>query len=429
MIRFSRFVVGLLVSAALAGGVARADEPLRTGAGERRSRLDSLELKPFPEKLWSSLSDWKNGAALTPADTTGKVVLIATWSDYHPISKRALAMSKRLADKYAKDGLVVVAVHQAQGWDAAEKPAAGEGATFRLALDAKGEFRRGLEMEQDPNLYVVDRAGQLRYAAITSDTTDLAIQNLLKETREAAAGTMARLDADRAAKDANERKTRPISERADLTALPELPFAKPSASDYKDAHWPRMPRDESKTNTIAYLEPKQVSLPTTDWLPKKPNLDGRIVVLYFWHWSVTPEVMRILPDLDRLQRQYGRDVVVVGVLTAFTQLNNSRQLLDEEKDPEKMRKRMKEIFASRQLEHYFLLDTNGESIFKQIFDDTSGVPIPAVAVVGSDSMARWWSSKAAVAYDAAILRMMQVDPGVKARRKAEEEYLRSKGTP
>src|SRR5437899_5198040 len=89
---------------------------VREGEGQHRRDCDKMELKPFPADAWSKLSEWTNGPALTPGAASGKVVLIVTWADWYQPSVRALGLAKRLSEKYAKDGLIVVAAHDAQGW-------------------------------------------------------------------------------------------------------------------------------------------------------------------------------------------------------------------------------------------------------------------------------------------------------------------------
>jgi len=56
------------------------------------------------------------------------------------------------------------------------------------------------------------------------------------------------------------------------------------------------------------------------------------------------------------------------------------------------------------------------------------LPIPFFVVMSSDSVARWWtSSKDGLDPGGAILSMIEHDPGVQARRKVEDVWIKSKG--
>ncbi len=396
----------------------------REGSGATRAAWDKLELKPFDAANWGKLSDWKNGGPLAEGLTKGKIVLVVTYGDFHPTSKRAMQYCKKLGEQHAADGMIVVGVHSQLGWDEADKPASPDG-SFLLAHDAKGEFRAALHGQSDPDYFVIDRAGQMRFAGVASEGVEAAVKDLLGETLEKAGGTVARLDAEKAAKDAEERRSRASRDKVDLATFPDLPFDKPSAEDYEKAAWPRLPRDPNKQDEIVSLEPRDVSLPEGDWYPRKPSLEGKVIVAYFWHPRL--RLGSFFQEIDVLQRQRGRDVVYAGVLTVLDNMKIGDQqvnLLKDEKDPEKLHESMLKMAKTRAFDHFLITDAGGKTTYQSIFKDDSETLLPAFAIISTDGKARWWSSKAAVNWEAALNQVVRVDPGVQNRRKAEEKYLK-----
>lgn len=398
------------------------DDILREGAGQRRTQLNQMELAPFPAKAFDALKDWQNGTAPTLSDLRGKVVLFVTWSDWYQPSVRALNSARRLAERFAKDGVVVIAVHHKDAWAEARKPkSSAEGAQFLLAHDATGEFRSSLLASQDPNFYLVDRAGQMRFASVASESLEAAVTLLVGESADAAAGTRDRLAQEQRAREAEARRTESIRDRLDLTNIPEQPFTQPTPDEYKAARWPRLPRDPNAQPGSTAQEPelRQLALPDSDWYPRKPELAGRAVLVYFWHpdFFFTYENM---DQFDRWQREYGRDVVFVGVLTISESIGG-QQLTEQQRDENRLKERLRAFAAARRFDHFLVFDSGG-AVRGSVPSDQSGTIYPAIA--SSDRNVRWWGSQNAPDPFAALLQIIRVDPGIKARRAAEEAYIR-----
>lgn len=436
---FGRVIAASLVAVcganvALGQGALTADQSvLREGEGARRTALNARERKPFPTTAWGQLSDWTNGPALTATSIQDRPVLVVTWTDYLPSAKRAVQTATRMAEKFGKDGLIVLMVHPEKEWAGAVKPASPEGAMLVVAKDAKGEFRKTLDVDQDPDFYVIDRAGQLRFADVTIEAVERACEIVAKEAAKDASSLNDRLATEKAATDREARRTSAINNQATFTNIPVLPFRQPTESEYQNADWPKLPLDEQKQQSSpgATLPAKPVTLPEEGWIPNKPNTKGKIVVAYIFH----PRLSRfrafndMIPQMDLIQRQFARDVVVVGLLTNFDQSVNIPGLTftDDDKNPEKLAEAFKVYAKSRNFSHY--LATSFESnVYLQASDQTQGgeYPIPAFVIIGTDGIGRWWSApKGRVAFDAALQQMLRVDPGVQARRKAEAEWLKN----
>lgn len=396
---------------------------IREGSGPRREALNKMELKAFPSELWSKLSDWTNGEAPSASSFEGKVVLICTYKDWHPVSKNALRAARRLAEQRGAEGLVVIGVHDPEDWDDAEKLTAPANATFLLAHDTKGEFRKALDSDADPDFYVIDRAGQMRYADIATESVDAAVAACLAEKADDAATTQARLKAEAETRAREAARTAAIQAQAQFINIPELPWTRPDKEEYDKAAWPRLPRDEGM-DINSEPQPKPISLPDTDWFPRKPETNGRVIYFYFFHPYMLRGMAEQMHSIDLAQRQLGRDVVVVGVITNFDSLNGYR-IPDKEKTPEYLREQMEKYGKSRNFDHFFVADPNRAIIDAIVGQDMTEIPLPFYAIASSDNLVRWWSHPRAPGARASLERILKADPGVKARRDAEDAWIKA----
>ncbi|MFO0832226.1 MAG: hypothetical protein U0637_10350 [Phycisphaerales bacterium] len=407
------------------GPLAKAEKAVaREGEGPRRATLDGGERKPFDSLAWAKLSDWTNGKALTQTDTAGKVVLIVTWTDYLPTGRKAVQTAVRLADKYKND-LVVVMAHSAQDWENAAKPKAAAG-TLLVAHDAKGEFRGAINADMDPDFYLLDRAGNMRYADVIAEAVDGAVDQLVKESSDDAANINKRLDDERAALLREFKRSQAINKDGTFVEIPELPFPAPSESAYNDVKWPPRPADEQKlqNDPKAELPAKQIPLPTAGWYPKKPELKGRVIFAYEWNPYVSSSFARIMAQMDDLQRKYGRDVVCVGIMINAESFNG-RKFTNEQRDPKKMMERFDDICKSREFAHYLVPSMDSDP-FRVLQPDSTETTLPAFMVISSDGWCRWWQhEQAKINGFAALDEILKTDPGVLARRQVEEEWLKT----
>ncbi|HLP83840.1 MAG TPA: hypothetical protein VK157_05780 [Phycisphaerales bacterium] len=433
---FRLLVASVLLAAAGAAAPAHATvenpQVTREGEGARRAALNKRERTPFSADAWSKLTNWTNGAALTSATTEGKVVLIVTWSDYLPTAKRTVSAATRLAEKFGKDGLIVVMVHDVKEWESATKPkAANEANMLLVAQDEKGEFRKMLDVDQDPDFYLIDRAGQLRFADVTNEALELGVKTLIDEKAEAAAGLNDRI------KQANEEarkaalRTAAANAKADMIQIPALPFSKPSEAEYNKAKWPDLPRDKQKEREEpnARIALADITLPESGWYPRKPNLEGKIVFTYNWHPALLFHMGGMADAFDTLQRQYSRDVVFVGLVTMYESVNIVN-LTKDDKDPEITKERVKKFLEVRSYDHYIALslESNLHATATANASNSGDRIIPGIVILSSDGKPRYANFPPDVpniGWRSALDAILAADPGVKARRKAEDEWLKA----
>jgi thiol-disulfide isomerase/thioredoxin len=420
-------LVAVLASAGAAAQVQieSSETVIREGEGARRTALNAKERKPFDATAWAKLSDWQNGTALTATLTAGKPVLIVTWTDYLPASKRASAVATKVAEKFAKDGLVVVLVHSDKDWASAAKPKSPEGATLLVAHDKGDAFRKALNVDGDPDFYVIDRAGQLRFADVSANSVEAAVDLVAKESANDAGAINTTL-ADRAKQVEREAlRSQALNHQLDLTKIPELPFPAPAEADYEKAKWPKRPLDESKVNEDrnAEMEAKLVSLPETGWYPSKPNFKGRAILIYEWH-PLIRAFNTFMPDFDQIQKEYGRDLVVVGLLSKVENFNGVK-FTTKENSPEELKKGFDRMVKDYNIQHYIAMSPD-YSPYTTVTGESSQ-PVPSVTLLSTDMRARYWNhpEKSRTSLRAALLSVIQHDPGIIARRKVEEEWIKA----
>lgn len=415
-------VCGVLVGGVLASSaVGGAAEVVREGSGERRLKLNAMELQPFPTAAWDSLSDWAGGKAISSADTNGKVVLVCTYSDWYQPAQRAWAMAKRLSAQHGKNGLVVVGAFQSQGWDLkreSEGLKSGEKDVplVMVAHDSKGDFRKAIMSDQDPDFYVIDRSGQVRFADITTESVDEAVRVCIAETMDAASGIKGKLATDAAAAAAEAAKSGSIRSEVDLKSIPELPFAEPTAELFdKIRGWPKKERDPNRSSGDENVVKSLQLPPPGSYYKSDPKFKGRAIVVYVWSPDFRPSYEKIMPMMEQIQRQRGRDISVIGAMLRIED-PNTRQPVDTTPPGDLI----KRFIDEQGIEH-------SQTVYNQGMignvEQNSTTWVPYVVVASSNGVIRWEGSPNRDGFRAAIEQVLTVDPGVKARREAEEKYI------
>lgn len=420
-----RMHAGVMLGAVLVlAGQAAAQDILREAVGDRAAELAKMELKPFDATLWSTLTGWTNGQALEATATTGKVVLVATWASWNPAAARAIPMLQGLKEEYGDAGLVVVGVHHQTGWDKAPEALERRHADFLIAHDEGGKFRAGIKSDQDPDFYVIDRAGQLRYADIRTESVSAAVKQLIEEDAASAGSLVARMQADAEKAEAEFRRPQEIQSQVNLGGMPEVPFAAPGEAAYAGASWPVRKTDDENRGREERSGPRPMPVPGGGWISGvAPKTDGRAVVYYSWMLD-DPASVGLVREMDTLQRQLGRDAVIVGVLVGVRSDDRSRGRDDERVNPEEMLRRAQQFRTTHGVTHPMVVDLGG-GMFRDDNRSSNEVTYTA-AVVSSDSVARWEGSDRD-GFRAALNRVIDVDPGIRARRAAEDAYIRAKG--
>ncbi len=428
--RIARLLVCVGLMAALSSpALAQSNPAVRLKGGtDRRAVLDPMQLHAFDQGLWGSLTKW-SGTPVTAESTKGKVVLIVTWASYYKPTLAAMAVAQAAQAKYGDKGLVVVGVHNPQGFEMAEAAAKDKGITFAYALDEQSKVRSALKVVQDPEFYVLDRAGNMRYAGVEAGSLDAAVSALIRETKEQAAAIPEQL------KEAANKMERDRLRTGDITGAPPwqspvVEFTDPPEEAYQNISWPKMPYagayGDASSDLAKKIEINAPMLPIPDegWIPAKPPTRGKIIVAYLVT-PLIPETMNAIPTLNRLQEQFPRDVVVLGEALEI----KDEYLRGTQEEKELQRKNAVEatsrIPVARQMNHAFCttqfklseIVQGANSFFMDIKsrEDTS-----IGFIVSSDGKVRWVGNPNYQNFRVAVEQAVRNDPGVNARRRAEE---------
>lgn len=404
----ARLVLSALALSAFAGAsLASPESPdiRRIGVGETRTQLDTMELKAFPNVVWANLSDFTGGPAVTADSIKNKPVIVLTFSSWTPASQQALAKAAAAADKYAEKGLIVVAVHGDQRFDAAQKMITEKGyGRVVLAKDTAGKFRTGLKSTSDPSVYIIDRAGQLRFASIDPASIDGAAEKVTAETAEAAAAVPGQIAAAEKAARENAGKTRDVSEKVEARKkLENISFAIPSSDAYDKTLWPPK-NDPDKDGTSLYANNVQgdklpIDLKTVDWMTDKPELKGKVVIFDFW-FIACPPCKKSKPLIDDIAQVFPDDVAVIAMsgYSGDTRPDIRRYLREQKSD----------VF------HAFDMD---DKVRKSL----NITAFPHVIVVSTDGVVRWQGNPLDSRFRKVVEQVIANDPGAQNRRKAESE--------
>lgn len=428
-----RFSTLILSAAALVGvaGLAQAAPPvanpevLREGtAGEsRRDKLTALELKPAAID-WSLLTDWQNGSAPTAESLKDKVVVIAFWSSWQPSNQTLLTRVAQIADRNKDKGVVVIAAHNDTRFDAAAKVLADRGVTILNAKDSGNKLRSALLSDGDPDIYMIDRAGNLRFADVASDSVESAVAMLAKETPAEAAVAPQTFAAGlkKAAADAAKTKTKGTG--IDAGQKIKVAFSAPSPEAYDKAFWPTKNEKEGISGTDYQTQQVPFSFEAVQWLNtpegKSPDLIGKVVIVDFWATWCVP-CKKAMPLIDEMQRTFRDDLQVVGV-SGF-KFGGATSGEEAEKYPQGESRPIVQAFLREHNSEYAHAYDVGSAIIKKI--QVQGIPM--IFVLSTDGVVRWQGNPHQPHFRTIVKQIIDNDPGVAARRAAEQKAISNKG--
>jgi peroxiredoxin len=146
-------------------------------AHDSTSQLASLEGQPLPAL---KLKDWTGGIDGLDA-LKGKIVVIDFWATWcHPCLAQ-IPRHNKIMDEFGDQGVAVLGICATTGAELMQSVVNKRGIRYTVARDVDKASERALGVRWFPSLYLVDREGIIREAAVTGDRIDTALRELLAE--------------------------------------------------------------------------------------------------------------------------------------------------------------------------------------------------------------------------------------------------------
>ncbi|MEQ8770778.1 MAG: TlpA disulfide reductase family protein [Phycisphaerales bacterium] len=384
MLRSSTTVLCLAV---LATSAAAAPIP-REGDGPRRAALNELETSAVPRDAFDSIDAWVGIDDLSVRDLRNEVTVIVTTDVAEPDSIR---YTREIADMLERrPGVQALAIHPAEGWQ--RFSLLHDAGTVKIpgARDADGSLRAYLMADENADLFVIDKAGQVRYADIDPIALERAVIELLEETREHAMG-----EADRRAEmiaNGEDPYGPTRAAKADLPDADDMTAGMIAKSVYAKADWPAHNSDFGANDLQGDKLP---SMGHVSWISESErwqDIDNKVIVLDFWATWCGP-CIAAMPTLQALQKSYPHDLRVIGV---GGQSEDEKTVRD---------------WLKRKGEHY----ANVYDGSRRLIRPFAPKGIPFVVVASTDGVVRWTGNPHDPKFVEAVHQVMGADPLVRAR--------------
>ncbi|MGJ8637305.1 MAG: redoxin domain-containing protein [Phycisphaerales bacterium] len=375
--------------------------PVKRESSDNRDKLTEMETKPFDRAAIADLADWTHAGVLDESNTRGSVVVLAILSASDPSSIMAMTKLNRMHRDYADQGLTIAIIHPEFGYDQMYSMIESGRVTLPVARDANNTFVTSMHTDDYPDLYLIDRAGNLRFADIDKNALENAVTTLISETPETAA-TNAALQAQGLEPKAPSPKT-----PAPNKATPQSD-AQPKASDTmtqsprstadrarssngsSSANWPpQTPRKDllSDQDFQGQKLPQRLGL-NEKWLTEEHEFKDKVIIIDFWVSSSSPG-KKAAKIYKELAEKYPDQLEVVAIAGSEDESKILRRYNDGKRP-------------------YTHLHDPNETLFSALGFSTS----PATVVISTDGIIRWQGFPLARGFEEAVEQIIAADPGL-----------------
>ncbi|MFK7759734.1 MAG: redoxin domain-containing protein [Phycisphaerales bacterium] len=365
----AKVLITLAAAASILPALAFASAPeIKREVSAQRDALDAMETKSVDTAAFASLTDWTHPGTLSDANIDGKVVIVAMISTGEPKSYMTLSKLTRMQRDFGENEVVVAAIHPDAGWDAMQAKLAEGRITVPVARDQDGVFAAAMHTDDFPDIYVIDRAGQVRFADVDERSLKAAVKQLTSESTETAI-TNAELQSQ---------GLDPVEATAVAAGIDKL--------EYDNAPWPN--HNGGRLTAINYQgQPLPVPMGKEQWVTEKKDLEGKVLVLDFWAtWC--PPCRAAAPILEEMQDSYGGRLEIVGIGG-----NNEG----------------KDVFVKyvkKKQGNYTQLFDKRQTLYRAM-----GVnAIPHVVVLSTDGVIRWQGNPLSPDFKQAVAMTIAADP-------------------
>ncbi len=202
-----------------------------------------------------------------------------------------------MSERYGDQGLVVLGIHSTRGADKMEAFAKQQGIPFPIAADLGDRSKRAFGVDGNPDYYLIDRSGRMRFADLANREVERAVQALLRESaQEAVHPALAKASANALAK--NKRIALLWGDVAEVQALRKVLQQRPDL--HLEYEWLHLRREAhpALASTTRGGGPEQPGL-TLSALDARGKYLGHLAGSAIVDGSLDPSRKSILAFLDK----------------------------------------------------------------------------------------------------------------------------------
>ena len=292
----------------------------------------------FPEGL-----EWVGSERVTLDGLRGKVVVLQTWTRKSVAGRAAPTRAVHVLEGFSPDDVRVIAVHTPDGSEGARMYLDRRDVDAPVVVDDVGAYCDELGAFERPVTLVLDRQGAVRYAGVSITGLPRAVERLVGEPF-----------------DAESARPEVVASRDERDRTLGL--------DDEDADGPRVREGTGQYPAIVGSVGQAVDLRgrkgpplyAQQWLTRRPQTEGKVIVAEFWATWCGP-CIRGIPHLNELQAAFPREVVVAGisdepvgkVRSALPRLNMKYSVGADQS------RRMRSVIGNRGIPHAIVMSPDG----------------------------------------------------------------------